>query len=238
MESFTKEDQEIAQKLMDFYTDLVENHVDFLSYSLSDRVILDWFGKTIKGERNIALHLKDNTKFVHLLENLQPVFKIGHRDTHIVDVSKKQKSLTLNDSSSLVNSDEKTPPKTDAGSSHIFEQGQGDGLHNCELPVSPIKKFKKSNSVEEVVKIEDEDDMINCEECAPIRFVQADGFIEFRKKSAKKLQRETKWKRPCKLEIAYSVVGDKDFTIHLIIYSNEMKCKRNLLKDFESIEDE
>lgn len=109
-------------------------------------------------------------------------------------------------------------PTTSAGPS-LIEQGQGDGMHNCEPLGSPVKKFR----VEETPK--------NMQE--PISYVTAEGSIEFRKRSSKKLQPETKWSRSCKMHVAYSNTSLEDYTVYLIIYEGGAKCRRNLTREFE-----
>lgn len=104
-------------------------------------------------------------------------------------------------------------------SSSYIEKGQGDGLHNC-LTESPSKKSK----LDEVAA------------SPKIVYVSATGQIEFFKKSTKKLQTETKWSRPCKLEFAYSGSSKEDLLLYLIIYEGNTKCRRNLLKEFEAEE--
>lgn len=115
----------------------------------------------------------------------------------------------------------KTPPTlilSHPSSSQFVEKGQGDGLHNCDLSSSPAKKSRlDTESVEGVC----------------ISNISMEGSLEFRKKSNKKLQKETKWSRPCKLAFAYTGTNLNDFTLHLIIYEGNSKCRKNLLKDFE-----
>lgn len=221
------EDDEIkeAKAFTNFYIDMFENHLNTFSFYLSESATLDWFGKTIKGEKDIGAFLKNNAATIkHLMCDPKPVNEVGHRDTHVINYPTKQKkrSLTLKKSPILANSKEKTPPNEHAGSSNVLEQGQGDGLHNCEIVSSPPKRCRIS-------------DVIICSEPTfdPVKYVSMEGHIEFRRKSSKKYQKETKWKRPCKLEIAYSTTNITDSTIHLIIYSCDMKCKRNLLNDFD-----
>lgn len=227
------EDAEIneAKIFSDFYIDTMENHIDTIAIYLSESATLDWFGKTVKGEKNIGAFLKNNAANIkHLMSDPTPVDKIGHRDTHVIKYPREQKrrSLTLSKSPMTATSQEKTPPNDQrAGSSNILEQGQGDGLHNCEILSSPAKRCKM-------------DDVLVCAEpiCTPIKYVSMEGHVEFHKRSTKKFQRETKWQRPCKLELAYSATNINDTTIYLIIYSCEMKCKRNLLKEFDNSSNE
>lgn len=117
------------------------------------------------------------------------------------------------------------------------EQGQGDGFHNpADLPVSPAKRFKPAvgDFVEnDVETVEGESDAT-----PKIKYMMAEGSVEFHRPSIKKLQTETKWKRPCKLSVAYSSANCHDCTIYLIIYEGNVKCRRNLMKDFEAEEPE
>lgn len=72
-----------------------------------------------------------------------------------------------------------------------------------------------------------------------VKFLTAEGHVEFHRPSSKKLQPETKWQRPCKLHIAYDCTKDiKDSSFYLIIYEGNVKCRRNLMKDFEAEEPE
>lgn len=73
-------------------------------------------------------------------------------------------------------------------------------------------------------------------EMAIIKYAFAEGHVEFLRKSSKKLQRGNKWSRPCKLQVAYSGTDSTNFMVHLIIYEGNVKCRRNLMKDFESAE--
>lgn len=117
------------------------------------------------------------------------------------------------------------------------DQGQGDGFHNpIDLPVSPAKRFKPAEGdflENDVETVEGESDAT-----PRVKYMTAEGSIEFHRPSIKKLQAETKWKRPCKLSVAYSSVNCHDCTIYLIIYEGNVKCRRNLMKDFEAEEPE
>lgn len=87
-------------------------------------------------------------------------------------------------------------------------------MHNCE---SPVKKSRMA---------EDAD--------APMKYLVAEGCLEFTGRSSKKLMRQTRWSRPCKLHIAYRQTSLDDCTVYLMIYEGSMKCRRNLMKDFEA----
>lgn len=137
-----------------------------------------------------------------------------------------------------------TPPKQILPStSGVDENGQGDGPHHAEVLVSPVKKFKPNpkcgDFIEPSPSVETEIIESETEARLPqIKNLVAEGYIQFHKPSTKKMQNETKWKRPCKLNIAYTSLTPTDNTIYLIIYEGNVKCRRNLLKDFESTEPE
>lgn len=111
--------------------------------------------------------------------------------------------------------DHTSPNPTTSADSKYVEQGQGDGMHNC-LESSPVKKLR----------VEDQKLLM--------KYLEAEGYLEFTGKSSKKLMRETRWSRPCKLHIAYTHTNFEDCTVYLMIYEGNMKCRRNLMKDFEA----
>ncbi|KAJ8984607.1 hypothetical protein NQ317_006069 [Molorchus minor] len=116
------------------------------------------------------------------------------------------------------------------------ESDQGNGCHNPpDLPVSPGRGSSRLGVISWTIWR-----LLNASEgCVPkIKNVTAEGAVEFHRPSMKKLQTETKWRRPCKLGIAYSSTNCNDCTIYLIIYEGNVKCRRNLMKDFEAEEPE
>jgi hypothetical protein len=119
-----------------------------------------------------------------------------------------------------------TPPKQTQPSTSMIEMGQGDGAHNCSLLMSPPKKMKLTAETETTEIVEGES------EVSPLKYVTAEGSVEFHRPSIKKLQNETKWKRPVKLHIGYTTSSFKDCMIYLIIYEGNLKCRRNLYKEF------
>lgn len=106
----------------------------------------------------------------------------------------------------------------------MLEIGQGDGLHNCPPLMSPRKKMK--------IESEEQDETVEGEEESQLKYITAEGNVEFHKPSLKKLQNETKWRRPVKLHLGYTKSSFKDCTIYLIIYEGNLKCRRNLYKEF------
>jgi hypothetical protein len=110
-----------------------------------------------------------------------------------------------------------TPPKQTQPSTSMIEMGQGDGAHNCSLLMSPPKKMKLTAETETTEIVEGES------EVSPLKYVTAEGSVE---------QNETKCKRPVKLHIGYTTSSFKDCMIYLIIYEGNLKCRRNLYKEF------
>nr|CAI5863773.1 unnamed protein product [Callosobruchus analis] len=248
MEISEKDVQE-AKAFGEFFIDKMENHRNTLLYYLAEKVVLDWFGHTVKSDKIVCAFLKKTFLSVnHIMGDAKPVKKIGFRDTHVVNLPREPKMIPMG----LMTPPRichqkmlfKTPKKQMAPSTSALlqlkdhkEKGQGDDIHNLlDMEMSPVKRFKASN-VDMVVSnlelVESE-----CDTVVPqVRYALMEGAIEFHKPSSKKLQSETKWKRPCKLSVAYSVANG-DYTIYLIIYEGNVKCRRNLMKDFEAEEPE
>ncbi|XP_017772524.1 PREDICTED: uncharacterized protein LOC108559688 [Nicrophorus vespilloides] len=224
MEKYTEEQVKEATSFAEFYIDLIENHRDSFSYYLSDNAILDWFGQTVKGEKNIKVFLKNHVnKIKHIFPNIEPCSKIGYRDTHVVKYIPRESKNTVTET---IDNEEKTPPNKallSPGGSRKREKGQGDGLHNCSD--TPTKRTRLNDTEDDDPSVPD----------VQITNITSDGYIEFYRKSSKKFQNETKWSRPCKFQVAFSQVPS-GYLIHLMIYQGTVKCKRNLLKQFDSVE--
>ncbi|XP_065158774.1 uncharacterized protein [Atheta coriaria] len=228
MDSFTSEQYEDAQEFASFYFDLLENHRETFTYHLSEGAVLDWFGRTIKGVQNIKDFAKLHMDLMkHRFSKIEPCHEIGYRKTHIVEYS-TLRATDANDVSEVKPNpsaqQEKTPPNaTIATSSRKREKGQGDGLHNCPSE-SPAKRSRLTG------------DVIEPKISAPLYTanISSTGYLEFRGKSGKKYQKETKWQRPCTFQVAYSKTPT-GYLVHLIIYKGNMRCRRNLLNDFNAV---
>lgn len=78
-----------AKTFGNFYIEKMENERDSLKYFLSQDVILDWFGHTVKGNKNVIAFLKKTLASVnHIISDFKPATKIGFRDTHVVKIPK------------------------------------------------------------------------------------------------------------------------------------------------------
>lgn len=144
---------------------------------------------------------------------------IAFSDSKKSPITKIEDDLVVQNKDVMVTNEDLSLPS----SSHFIEKGQGDGLHNCPvLSESPIKKCRL-NAENNVTSL-------------TIQCISATGHVVFHRKSMKKLQNESKWLRPCKLEFAYSGTNKKDFVLYLIIYQGNTTCRRNLLKEFEASE--
>ncbi|XP_030766467.1 uncharacterized protein LOC115890387 [Sitophilus oryzae] len=85
----TTEDYVAAQNLLDFFMELIEASKNLLKYYLSEDVVLDWFGQTVRGQKNVASFIKTKINPIkHILSGAKPVNRIGFRDTHVVTVSR------------------------------------------------------------------------------------------------------------------------------------------------------
>lgn len=138
----------------------------------------------------------------------------------------RDKNLPLVSSPIHADSDETLPKKTEPSTSVTTEIGQGDGFHNSGSPVSPRKRIKLASEHTEIQEVDGES---NAE---TIKYLTAQGDVEFKRPSIKKLQIENSWRRPVKLHIGYTTSSFKDYTIYLIIYEGNLKCRRNLFKEF------
>lgn len=85
MESFTKEEVEEAEEFGEFFVDLLENKIEYSRYCLAETTVLDWFGQTVKGEKNIVNFMKKNIPGCkHIFPNVKPTKSIGFRETHVI----------------------------------------------------------------------------------------------------------------------------------------------------------
>lgn len=86
---FTDAQAQEAKTFGEFYVDMMENYRNTVKYYLSEDVILDWFGQTVKGEQNVSVFLKKTLSTVkHYFSDAVPAKKIGFRDTHVVKIPK------------------------------------------------------------------------------------------------------------------------------------------------------
>ncbi|KAG5873210.1 hypothetical protein JTB14_019518 [Gonioctena quinquepunctata] len=255
---FTDEDMKEAKTFGEFYVDKLENHKNLFKYYLAENVVLDWFGQTIRGEKKVNDFLKKTLASVnHLFSDALPAKEIGFRDTHIIKVPKEPKLIPIGLMSPPrtfhLKTQAKTPKKQSIPSTsrnrsqerppppQPREQGQGDGFHRDECPTSPAKKMKTSALGDfadaDSETVEGEYDSVSTT-TQKLKYAVSEGAIEFHKPSLKKLQVETKWRRPCKLSVAYAATNCTDYTMYLIIYEGNNKCRRNLMREFEAEEQE
>lgn len=88
MESFSNEEHQEAKDFLEFYINAVETK-NCIRYYLAEDVILDWFGHTIRGEKNVLSFFRsDVSQIKHFLSDVSPAEKIGFRDTHVIKLTK------------------------------------------------------------------------------------------------------------------------------------------------------
>lgn len=108
----------------------------------------------------------------------------------------------------------------------ILEEGQGDCLPSTS---GSEPRWKRDN--------ESKDDFFSQ---LPHSFVEARCVIEFTKTRDKRGANILKWERQCKLQVAYTedpmYVGE--YIIWTIVYSDNNKCRRNLLAAFDAVSKE
>jgi len=216
-----------AESFLSFYIDLFENHVDTLPYHLSEDALLDWFGQTVRDVKKIGEFLKHNVGSVkHLFTQPEVCDSVGYRESHTNFIPRKTRKRL----SPVLKNQDVTPPSGAGVSKKTTHKHEGDSDEE-----TPPKRTKLSFEPDRVVTVqsnslienEDKTDVVE------IKNISAEGHVEFHRKSSKKYQRETKWLRPCKLQIKFSksLTG---YTIHMMIYEGNMRCRRNLLKEFDA----
>ncbi|CAG9864684.1 unnamed protein product [Phyllotreta striolata] len=275
---FSEGERKEAEHFTEFYIDKLENDFQHFGYYISDDVILDWFGQTIKGKKTVLEFIERALSFTHLLTNIVPVKGIGFKDSHKVKIPKEKKEtpfILLSPPRNVQLKSETTTPKKQPipSTSHNNNNNKNNcpyrreiktkytrdcydrdndtltgnsyrklpstiahRLNISDIPTSPLKKLKTSSFdlSENLETLESESDCT--ESVHKLKYVKSEGHVEFHKPSLKKYQAETKWQRPCKLSVAYLSDNPDDYMIYLIIYEGNLKCKRNLLKDFEAEE--
>lgn len=91
MECYKKDETQSAKKILDFYIDLIEDGFrkddHTAAYYLAENVVLDWFGKTVKGKRKAKSFIKDQVcKVTHHIKDVRPAENVTFRDTHRVKI--------------------------------------------------------------------------------------------------------------------------------------------------------
>ncbi|KAH1019404.1 hypothetical protein HUJ04_009229 [Dendroctonus ponderosae] len=245
---------EDAQKVLDFFTDLMETSKTHLKYYLAEDIVLDWFGQTIRGQKKVASFIKTKVNPIrHLFKEAKSTSKIGFRDTHLVKAPKSKRRILRSSFLSpprptLMNTPVKQlQPSTSArrligklnfdsnGSSKSKSVGSPSPPMNNSLE-SPRKRQKLSSTrldTSDIDILEPESDSSDVK----VQYLTAEGHVEFHRPSSKKIMKETKWQRPCKIHIAYDSGKDvKDSNFYLIIYEGNVKCRRSLIKSFDAEE--
>lgn len=89
MDKSSESEVDEAKRFLQFYETTIDNQKGLFKYHLAENAVLDWFGKTVKGLKNIKEFLNTSaTSCTHHFTNVKVVDKIGFRDTHIVNLPK------------------------------------------------------------------------------------------------------------------------------------------------------
>lgn len=72
----------------------------------------------------------------------------------------------------------------------------------------------------------------------PRKAVECNGYVEFTRTRNSRSVDSMKWERKCKVQISYSEdpLNVGEYIIWAIHYSDESKCRRNLLAEFENVD--
>ncbi|XP_029036290.2 uncharacterized protein LOC114872815 isoform X2 [Osmia bicornis bicornis] len=239
------------------YFALVDGLASGLENHLSEDVVLDWFGRTVRGRRNVTTFIeahKVNSR--HIFSEITPVAGIGYKKKHFnrKKIHSYHKSLTkdvglyndankkLNDERFLEESEVSPKCKTtmDINQNEIVTKVASEmddmSYDLCEGDLSNLFKLEiASTNIEEIeqsinrIKLEEEmaptvkavkrecgqGDGPAIVETSTIKYVEADGEIEFSRKFWKRdawnayitaASNVHTWRRPCKLQIAYTTL--------------------------------
>ncbi|XP_076302170.1 LOW QUALITY PROTEIN: uncharacterized protein LOC143220399 [Lasioglossum baleicum] len=196
------ESQTQAISFSNSYFALVDGLASGLETQLSRDVVLDWFGRTIKGSKKVASFMEAHmVNTWHIFSRIVPTSSIFHH---------RQESV-------------KNANDADSESDYLSE---GDLCNLFKFEISPanieeieqsINRIKLEEDMAPTVEREcsEEDGHVNVE--AHGNYVEADGEIELSRKFWKPDIRHTyfsatsnfhTWRRPCKLQIAYSILTE------------------------------
>ncbi|XP_015593388.1 uncharacterized protein LOC107266896 [Cephus cinctus] len=210
------------------YFALVDGLATGLEDHLADDVILDWFGETIKGRANVTAFMKAH-KFDsrHMFTNITPTASIGYR-------KKRQCNRDSTGSSDKIGCITECVIKNELNFDKLRISDKDRAINVNEESTYDLDEndlsalFKLEITSTNIDEIEDNISKIRREECAgtlvkqecgqgdgpglveqsSVKYLEANGEIEFSKKFIKKNSFHT-WARPCRLQIAYSVMPEK-----------------------------
>ncbi|XP_043253447.1 uncharacterized protein LOC122397975 [Colletes gigas] len=239
------------------YFALVDGLASGLENHLSNDVVLDWFGRTIRGRKNVTAFMeahKVNSR--HKFRNIVPIASIGYKKKRsnrkkIFSYQSRsdqeslrtdndnpiERELSAQESSEVFS---KNDPIVDFNQNEIDPKGmiamhddtfydlsEGDlsNLFKLEMSSTNIEEIERSINR---IKLEEEmaptikaikrecgqGDGPAVVETSSIKYVEAEGEIEFSRKYWKRdawnayfsaTTGAHTWRRPCKLQIAYSI---------------------------------
>lgn len=155
-----------------------------------------------------------------------------------LNLSREPQKVTLPFFSPPKSNEPKTPVKSQPSTSRETRSAR-KRLSQLSSPAKRPRRNGQGDQIENSPTVETELVESESEQAPVVKFMTVTGQVEFRKPSLKKLQTECRWKRPCKLSVAYSSsTSRQDCCIYLIIYESNVKCRRNLLREFEEAEKE
>ncbi|XP_076641221.1 uncharacterized protein LOC143352528 [Halictus rubicundus] len=228
---------------------------------LAEDVILDWFGKTIRGKKNVVAFMeayKVNSR--HMFRTIVPTSDIGYKKTSTkrkknFDKNDQSPDIPTNEEASCVNKEsfpeadtsvdidvitdhnqnEIDPKKItaaiedDCDMSYYLNEGDLSNLFKLEISSTNVEEIEQSINR---IKLEEEmpttikvikrqcgqEDGSVIVESGTVKYVEADGEIQFSRKAWKRdcwtsyspaINRVHKWRRSCKLQIAYSTLTER-----------------------------
>ncbi|XP_076303426.1 uncharacterized protein LOC143221792 [Lasioglossum baleicum] len=243
------------------YFSLVDGLASGFEDHLAEDVLLDWFGKTIRGRKNVAAFMEAyKVTSRHIFKTIVPSSDIGYKkkstkrkndfdkndqspDVSTIEEAKCVKKETFPEADTFMatdvivdhNQNEINQKKIavaiedDYDMSYYLNEGDLSNLFKLEILSTNIEEIEQSinrikleeemSSTIKVIKREcGQEDGSVIVESGTVKYVEADGEITFSRKAWKRdgwisyssaVTRVHKWRRPCKLQIAYSTVTER-----------------------------
>ncbi|CAK9819567.1 hypothetical protein ANTPLA_LOCUS10290 [Anthophora plagiata] len=245
------------------YFALIDGLASGLDRQLSEDVVLHWFGRTIRGRRNVCAFMKThkpNSK--HMFTRIAPTTGISYERKHINrkvfrsshDRNNPEDLETENDTSNEVTCFRETEESSSSRycditrdinqneiemkridvmdndeASYDLNEGDLSNLFKLEITSSSVEEIEQSinkikleeemaPTVRAIKRERGEEDGTDIVETSAVKYVEADGEVEFSRKFWKRDTWNTyfssttnvhRWRRPCKLQIVYTTLTER-----------------------------
>ncbi|XP_046743675.1 uncharacterized protein LOC124409831 [Diprion similis] len=230
------EEQSQAISFANSYFSLVDGLAPGLEDHLAHNVVLDWFGRTIRGRENVAAFMKTHkVASRHVFNCIESASSISYRKSQIARKLHRDNTadnyaitskcrlnfegLSISDGEPVVlDPENNNVVKKVEESDGPWELNENDLTRLFALDVAPTRPEEIEASIRRMRNEErpssrrikaDEWGFDVLESRSGVKYVEARGQIEFSKKSAKRGTELQKWRRQSQLQIAYSLVSSE-----------------------------